>query len=173
MSPNEKSQESIPAWLVREADRERYAKEIKAARKEQGISQDELAEMSGVSRNTISNIERGKTLPHASNLLPLMRFLGIGPAAPRELRSIVAEQINIISSMFELLPDADVPAVGAKVSKLILDEVHRLKSQDNVVPIRPWGNAPTYDPNHEPDFSQVDAANHGEKQTNDDGLEFP
>ncbi|MFE5790677.1 helix-turn-helix domain-containing protein [Rhodococcus erythropolis] len=173
MSRNEKSQESIPTWLVREEDRERFAKEVGPARRSQGITQEELAEMSGISKNTIGNIERGATVPQAAKLLPLLRFLGIGPAA-LSLRPVVAEQMNMISGMFELLPDDDVPAVGAKVTRLILNEVHRLKSTDNVVPMRPWNNAPTYDPNYEPDFSEYDAASHGEKETiPENGLESP
>ena len=172
MSRNEKSQESIPAWLVREADRERFAKQVGPARKAQGITQEELAEMSGISKNTIGNIERGATVPQAAKLLPLLQFLSIGPTS-LSLRPIVEEQMNLISGMFELLPDDEVPAVGAKVTRMILNEVHRIKSQDNVVPIRPWDNAPTYDPNFKPDFSQVDAASYGEKQTNEHGLEFP
>lgn len=174
MSRNEKSQESIPAWLVREADRERFAKQVGPARKSQGITQDALAEMSGVSKNTIGNIERGATVPQAAKLLPLLEFLGIGPAGEMSLRPVVAEQMHLIGSMLELLPDSEVATVGAKVSKLILDEVHRVKASDNVVPMRPWGNAPTYDPTHKPDFSEYDAASHGEKQViPENGLESP
>lgn len=174
MSRNEKSQESIPAWLVREADRERFAKQVGPARKAQGITQDALAEMSGVSKNTIGNIERGATVPQAAKLLPLLEFLGIGPSSAIALRPVVAEQMDLIGSMLELLPDSEVPAVGAKVSKLVLDEIHRVKAADNVVPMRPWGNAPTYNPNDKPDFSELDAASRGEKQTiPENGLESP
>ena len=44
---------------------------IKAARTEQGLSQSQLAEMVGVSRNTISSIETGQFNPTAKLALVL------------------------------------------------------------------------------------------------------
>ena len=44
---------------------------VRAARKEAGLSQGELADMVGVSRNTISSIERGQFNPTAKLALIL------------------------------------------------------------------------------------------------------
>lgn len=44
---------------------------LRAARKERGLSQAELAEMTGVSRNTISSIETGQFNPTAKLALVL------------------------------------------------------------------------------------------------------
>lgn len=44
---------------------------LKAARKERGLSQAQLAEMTGVSRNTISSIETGQFNPTAKLALVL------------------------------------------------------------------------------------------------------
>ena len=44
---------------------------VREARKERGLSQSELAEMVGVSRNTISSIETGAFNPTA-NLAPIL-----------------------------------------------------------------------------------------------------
>lgn len=44
---------------------------LRAARKERGLSQAQLAEMTGVSRNTISSIETGQSNPTAKLALVL------------------------------------------------------------------------------------------------------
>ena len=44
---------------------------LRAARKERGLSQSQLAEMTGVSRNTISSIETGQFNPTAKLALVL------------------------------------------------------------------------------------------------------
>lgn len=44
---------------------------LRAARKERGLSQAQLAEMTGVSRNTISSIETGQFNPTAKLALAL------------------------------------------------------------------------------------------------------
>ncbi len=50
---------------------------IKKRRKELGISQVDLAEMSGISLATIKNIERGKGNPSYETILRIMEVLGI------------------------------------------------------------------------------------------------
>ena len=49
---------------------------IAELRKEKNISQSELAEQVGVSRNTISSIERGEYEPTAYNALKICKVLG-------------------------------------------------------------------------------------------------
>ncbi len=50
---------------------------IRNRRKELGISQVDLAEMSGISLATIKNIERGKGNPSYETILRIMEVLGI------------------------------------------------------------------------------------------------
>ena len=50
---------------------------IKKRRKELGISQVDLAEMSGISLATIKNIERGKGNPSYETIFRIMEVLGI------------------------------------------------------------------------------------------------
>jgi y4mF family transcriptional regulator len=53
------------------------AKSISARRKNLGISQNDLAEMSGVSLATIKNIERGKGNPSFETVEKILAVLGM------------------------------------------------------------------------------------------------
>jgi transcriptional regulator with XRE-family HTH domain len=53
---------------------------LKELRRLRALSQEELAERSGVGRNTISRIERGETGAHGRTLRRLARALGVDVA---------------------------------------------------------------------------------------------
>src|SRR5258706_7682088 len=59
----------------------RIARRVAALRASRGLSLDQLAAASGVSRSTISLIERGETSATAVVLEKLAAGLGLGPAA--------------------------------------------------------------------------------------------
>ena len=48
---------------------------VKKARKRKGLTVEQLADMSGVGRATIYNIETNKTSPRMDNMLAIMRVL--------------------------------------------------------------------------------------------------
>lgn len=50
---------------------------IKSSRKKAGLSQIELAELAGVGKTLIFNIENGQTNVHFANLLKVLRVLNI------------------------------------------------------------------------------------------------
>lgn len=50
---------------------------IKSSRKEAGLSQLELAELAGVGKTLVFNIENGQTNVHFENLLKVLRVLNI------------------------------------------------------------------------------------------------
>lgn len=67
-------------------------------RKRKGLSQEELGEAVGVSRQTISKWEMGKTIPDTENIVVLSRFFGVDvsyfvpkPQCEHEIAATVAE----------------------------------------------------------------------------------
>ena len=76
--------------------------EIKNARKAKNLTQKELAEMTGISRNAIVNYEKGYRVPTFENLLKLRATLGIDINKSREFKKeffkTVNETLNEINS---------------------------------------------------------------------------
>jgi transcriptional regulator with XRE-family HTH domain len=57
----------------------RLGQRIRALRKQQKMSQTELAEKAGISLITISRIERGERDPHVKTLARIAKGLGVAP----------------------------------------------------------------------------------------------
>lgn len=73
-------------------------------RKECGLSQEELSEKIGYSKNHISNIERGKYIPTTVFIFKLCNILGETP--DYYLIGQVTEDIDEISSLVRTLPES-------------------------------------------------------------------
>lgn len=84
---------------------------IKAARMAKGMSQDELSELTGANRVTISQYENGKFLPSVPALQRIATALGTTPAAltgnaEDETRRPITEEAQIISGGVDQLTKA-------------------------------------------------------------------
>lgn len=88
-----------------------FAEKFAALRRQQGLSQEQLAEKLAVSRQAISRWENGEVLPDAPNLLQISRLFSV---------SIDYLLTDAYSS------DADTPAVQA--AKTTLEARHKLDS---------------------------------------------
>jgi len=55
-------------------------KNLKTIREEAGITQQELANKAGLSRNTIVNFEKGRRLPRVDDLKRIATALGVTPS---------------------------------------------------------------------------------------------
>lgn len=55
----------------------KFLKEIRYSRKKQGLSQEQLAKMSGLSRYTIMNFESGKRDPRIKDLRKIAKALNV------------------------------------------------------------------------------------------------
>lgn len=93
------------------------ADQLATARRAAGITQQELATKSGVSRMTVQRIEAGSIDPRVDTLLALARVLGLEPLlVPSWLRP---EVVSFIQSGGKVL--GQEPGIGAPIS--IVDEL--------------------------------------------------
>ncbi|NKS97519.1 helix-turn-helix domain-containing protein [Rhodococcus hoagii] len=99
MSGNQDGKESNQVPAMDEQTRRAFAAKIKPARVAAGLQQEELAEMAGVSRRTIGNIERGKVVPQAEVLWKLMTALDLTPHPADDLPDWVDEYVQIIAPL--------------------------------------------------------------------------
>ena len=66
--------------------------ELQAARKRQGLKQQELAEQAGLSRMTVQRIESGAIDPRLSTLAEMARVLGLELVAVADPKSAQPDQ---------------------------------------------------------------------------------
>jgi len=89
------------------------ALKIKALRQEKGLTQQELAEGLGVSRNTIINWETAKRTPDAGGLMSLSLFFGVSVDQILGTGSISSPKISVAD--INLPPQTAVPVFDVSV----------------------------------------------------------
>jgi transcriptional regulator with XRE-family HTH domain len=85
-----------------------FGEELKKARKDKHISQEELAEILNVSRVSVSKWERGETYPEVETLIGIARNLRLS------LDDLMNEELSHISD-FEFLLSLDTDKYGARL----------------------------------------------------------
>ena len=93
---------------------------IMQRRKALGLSQEELAEQVGLSKNHISNIECGKSLPTTRFILQICSILGETP--DYYLIGKITEETDRISELVKRLPDKS-QYVLCRVLEIYLDQI--------------------------------------------------
>lgn len=106
MNEAENAQDFTPAPSMTEQQRVTYTARLRAARRARGLSQDEVAERAGVSRNTVGNAESGKVLPQSAVLWRIMGALDLRPDPGREWSPEVEGWLRMLAPLIEQL-DAD------------------------------------------------------------------
>lgn len=66
---------------MKEISKEQFAANLKSLRTEHGFTQEEMAELLGISRPAYTQYERMKTLPSTKNFVKLASFFDISVAA--------------------------------------------------------------------------------------------
>lgn len=93
---------------------------IMQRRKALGLSQEELAEQVGLSKNHISNIECGKSMPTTRFILQICSILGETP--DYYLIGKITEETDRISELVKRLPDKS-QHVLCRVLEIYLDQI--------------------------------------------------
>lgn len=117
-------------------EREALAIGISELRESMGITQGELAKLAGVSRQSISNIERGESVPSGKNLTAIMLALGVDEA--KNFDPHIEKWLVMIGQLVENIPDSRrAKAMDATQQFLLLSAVADINdfalaaSQDN------------------------------------------
>jgi transcriptional regulator with XRE-family HTH domain len=91
------------------AQRRQLASQIRQERKSRGMSQEDLAEASGVSLRAVQNAELGKSTPQEGNLLAMLDVLGMRPNAEQtrqEWPQDVKVFLDVMGAYLSTLPEA-------------------------------------------------------------------
>lgn len=119
---NNAQQSNLPQKLP-EQERAAWGAKIKPARQKKGMTQQELAEMSGVSLKTIGNIESGRIVPQMANLRKLMIALDLGPDPADSLPADVHTWLAILGPLIANLPAERRNSVMLKVVTSLGQEI--------------------------------------------------
>ncbi|ASE08848.1 XRE family transcriptional regulator [Jonesia denitrificans] len=85
-----------------QAERVEAAATIADIRERLGISQQELSDATGISRQTISNIERGATRPNSKSLEKIFEALGVSDAP--EFDAATEKWLVMVGTLVERIP---------------------------------------------------------------------
>lgn len=85
-----------------QAERVEAAATIADIRERLGISQQELSDATGISRQTISNIERGATRPNSKSLERIFEALGVSDAP--EFDAATEKWLVMVGTLVERIP---------------------------------------------------------------------
>lgn len=94
---------------------------IMQKRKEKGLSQEELAETIGFSKNHLSSIERGKCIPTTKFICKICNELGETP--DYYLIGKISEDSDEVTSLIKSLP-ADSQKLLIKLLKFYIEEIN-------------------------------------------------
>lgn len=105
------AQEPNPFDRMSAQERLAFATLIRQARQARGLNQAELAEIAGVSRNTVVNVERARTAPQAAVLSKFAEALELTPDPISNYPSYVQDWINLTAPLFERIQSDAVRSV--------------------------------------------------------------
>ncbi|AJT42389.1 helix-turn-helix transcriptional regulator [Psychromicrobium lacuslunae] len=120
-SDQEKRLGSIDWGRTSLKDRLSYGSLIRDLRIGKNITQEGLAEIAGVSRQTVSNIESGKTAAQPAVMESILRGLGVGRAS--DVSPTANRYLAILGPMIDALDDDVLDEAMAKVVKVLVEAI--------------------------------------------------
>lgn len=103
-------------------ERVALTRQVRRVRQDRGMTQAELAEAAGVSRQTVSNMEAGGRVPHDHVLKSLLDVLGIDPA-DSDYSADTAMWLGLIGGVLETVPSERRPRAGRAALDAATDEL--------------------------------------------------
>lgn len=107
---------------------------IREARQAQNIGQQELADMTGVSRRTIGSIERGDSVAQTKVLERILVVLGLVDAT--KLDDDVTAFLAIVGPLLQRMDQSHRVRVMPPIVELLADELRTGGARSNVLPFR-------------------------------------
>lgn len=98
---------------------------IKSARIEKGLTQQQLADVVFVTRQTISKWELGKSVPGQASLILLYQYLDIKDNEKKQLSKLIFNKQNIILILIAILFSPMV--IGVRFICYIIDKIENRK----------------------------------------------
>jgi transcriptional regulator with XRE-family HTH domain len=109
-------------------ERRQWAARVRALRQSAGLGQTELAELAGVARQSISNMETGNATPQEGQLRRVLEVLGVELGADFEPQTEV--WLGMMGSLIEAIPgDHRQPTVSSAI-RVLSDGVRRSRTVD-------------------------------------------
>jgi len=121
MNTNPKAQEPTLVPHMSEQQRVTYARMLRGARAERGLTQAEVAEAAGIARNTYAHMESGKQVPQAKNLWSAMLVLDIRPDRPEP--EWLLEWWRIIEPLALRVPESKRGEVMGEIVRTLHDAI--------------------------------------------------
>lgn len=150
------------------AARKELASRVKALRRGMEMTQGDLAKYASVSRQTLSDIENGNTIPQQGVLFRILHVLGIDEESP-QFESQTELWLSLIGTLIETIPE---PKRGPAVDRVVRSLADDIKA----------GAAAGVSANYEDEDFEVSlddvtkkdvalAAKKGKKKVNEDAAE--
>jgi transcriptional regulator with XRE-family HTH domain len=108
-------------------DRERFGAFLKASRRAQGLSQPELADGAGISKQVVSNLETGRVTPTVDTICQLANALGLPPMEMLKagLRGRSGGRKSEFDRVLEIFSGFNAEETGEAIA--ILESIDRLR----------------------------------------------
>lgn len=106
-----------------EQTRLRYASKVKAARQALNMTQAEVAEAAGVSRNTVLNLESGKQIPQTEKLWRVLLVVGLRPEL--EDPEWIDQWLAVLVPLFKRVPEEIRGQTLGEVTRVVYDAINR------------------------------------------------
>lgn len=102
-------------------ERRNLAAQVKRLRLDAGMTQAELADLTGITRQALSNIERG-AVPQAGNLSRIYEVFGVA-LEPVEFSPETSQWLAIVGGIMDSLPEPRRAAAGKAAVDAVTDEL--------------------------------------------------